>query len=98
MRRPRSNLSQRPSSYVINQLAIRIRNLSRIYQSNPNDFGFARDEIIDYMFDIGIHENYFERVFLMSSRLIRTVQSTDIDYVLGAINGIFDTMYPHDEL
>ena len=98
MPRSRASYLQRPSSYVVRQLAIRITNLARIVVSNRSEIPFAQETIFNYMQDIGIHRSYFERVYLASMRLIRDAHSVDLDYVLGAIDGIFDTMYPHDEL
>jgi len=94
----RASYLQRPSSYVVRQLAIRISNLARIVVSSRREIPFAQETIFHYMQDIGIHQSYFERVYLASMRLIRDARSVDLDYVLGGIDGIFDTMYPHDEL
>lgn len=93
---PRRNSLQRPSSYVVRSLATRIRDLARSWHTY-DERSFAEERIFDYMQDIGIHDTYFERVYLASMRLIRDARSVDLDYVLGAIDGIFHSMYPHDE-
>jgi len=94
---PRRSL-RRPSSDVVRQLAIRITMLARIVDSDRREIRFSQDTIFDYMQEIGIHPTLFDRVFIFSMRLIRDARSVDLDYVLGGIDGIFDTMYPHDEL
>jgi hypothetical protein len=93
---PRRNSSQRPSSYVVRLLATRITDLARGWHTY-DERTFAQERILDYIQDIGIHDTYIERVSLASIRLIINPRSVDIEYVLGAITGIFDTMYPHDE-
>lgn len=98
MARPRPYVLQRPTSYVLRQLAIRITGLARIVSSNRRELNFARETIFAYMHEIGIDERVFEDVYTASMRLIREARSVDLDYVLDAIPGIFDTMYPHDEL
>jgi hypothetical protein len=98
MPRPRGSYLQRPSSDVVHQLAIRITMLARIVDSDRSDIPFAQDTLFDYMQDIGINRSLFDRVFVLGMRLIREARSVDLDYVRDMIDGIFDTMYPHDEL
>jgi len=93
---PRRNSLQRPSSYVVRLLATRVMNLARSWHTY-DETSFAQERIFDYIQDLGIHDTYFERVYLASMRLIRDSRSVDLDYVIGAIDGIFDTMFPHDE-
>ena len=98
MPRSRSSYLQRPSSYVVRQLAIRITMLARIVASNRREIPWAQETIFDYIRDIGIHNSLFESTYLNSMRLIRNARSVDLEYVEDCIAGIFDTMYPHDEL
>lgn len=97
MPRRRPNSSQRPSSYVVRLLAVAIRNLARGWHTY-GERAFAQERIFDIIQDLGINGDIFESVYLNSMRLIRNSRSVDLDFVLGSIDGIFDTIYPHDEL
>ena len=65
-------------------------------------FGESKILLMNYLNHLSserfISSQMFEYLYNHALELIENIRSQDYDYVLGAIEGIFDSMYPHDEL
>lgn len=103
MVRPSNRSRGHPSiRWLLRRLAAHISTSALVYQSDRNELYFLKRQTMNFLNTESqngfISSEMHSTLYNLAMDLIEHRRSVDIRYVEGALEGLLQTMFPHDEL